>query len=514
MSAKVINISDKKDPLSVEKIEVKIRSECENLICFCTHDHEGMTFLKFEKELRKLLSYMGCLFVQLFLMSCNGRLNYSKWLNKDLYYARKVPVAKTIKTIFGKVEYYRIYLVTKKNNKKAGFYPLDIILGITADGFSPSVMSLATRLAARVSFLTAVKLFGYFYGWSPSTESVLTLVLGLGRQAGGYMEIAQAPEGDGEVLIIEVDGKATPTATDEELEKRRKPRCKNKKGCSQRHRGKEKRKGKKRKRRKKGDKSKNGRSITIVVMYTLRRGADGLLHGPINKIVQASYAPRQIILQWARRQATKRGFPPGTGKRIHIAIDGEVCLEKGLSELFPEATFALDIIHVEEKLWKIGRTYYGEGSDKTEEWVEEMKTMLYGGRVKVLLSQLREMLKMLSKRAKRDKSKREILCAVINYLDLRIHMMNYKQYLEEDLPIASGIVEGAARYVVGERMDCSGMRWIPERAEALLHLRCIELNGDWDRFFDWAYKDWRDKLSKEERVIVRTDEPMELLKAA
>ncbi|MCP4148404.1 MAG: hypothetical protein GY757_11695, partial [bacterium] len=139
------------------------------------------------------------------------------------------------------------------------------------------------------------------------------------------------------------------------------------------------------------------------------------MHGPINKIVWASYAPRQIILQWARRQATKRGFPPGTGKRIHIAIDGEVSLEKGLSELFPEATFALDIIHVEEKLWKIGRTYYGEGSDKTEEWVVEMKTMLYGGRVKVLLSQLREMLKMLSWRAKRDKSKREILCAVINY---------------------------------------------------------------------------------------------------
>ena len=514
MSHKVINISDKKDPLSVEKIEVKIRSECENLICFCTQDQEGMTFLKFEKEMRKLLSYMGCQFIQLFLMSCHGRLNYSKWLNTGLYYARKVPVAKTIKTAFGKVEYYRTYLVIKKNNKKGGFYPLDTILGITADGFSPSVMSQATRLATRVSFLTTVKIFGYFYGWSPSTESVQALVLGLGRQAGGYMEIAEAPEGDGEVLIIEVDGKATPTATDEELEKRRKPRGKNKKGCCQRHRGKEKRKGKKRKRRKKGDKSKNGRSITIVVMYTLRRGADGLLHGPINKIVWASYAPRWIILQWARRHATKRGFSPGSGKRIHIAIDGEVCLEKGLSELFPEATFALDIIHVEEKLWKIGRTYYGEGSEKTEEWVEVMKTLLYGGRIKELLSQLREMLKLLSKRAKRDKSKRVILSAVIKYLDPRVHMMNYKQYLKEDLPIASGIVEGAARYVVGERMDCSGMRWIPGRAEALLHLRCVELNGDWDKFFDWAYQKWRNKLEKEEKVIIRTNEPIELLKAA
>ena len=514
MSAKIIQISTPKTPLSVVKIEEKIRSECEKNICFCTKEHEGITFLQFEKELWEMVSYMGILYIQLFLMSCHERLNCAEWLDTGLYYARKSPIAKTLKTVFGKAIYYRTYLVSKDSNKKGGFFPLDIALGLTADGFSPSIISLATRLATRVSFITSVKIFGYFYGWSPSTDSVEKLVLGLGRQAGGYMEVAEAPEGDGDVLIIEVDGKATPTATDEELEKRRKKRGKKKKGCCQRHRGKQKRKGKKRKRRKKGDKSKNGRSITIVVMYTLRRGPDGLLHGPVNKIVWASYAPRWVILQWARRQATKRGFPPGTEKRIHIAIDGEPCLKKGLAALFAEATFALDIIHVEEKLWKIGRVYYGEGSEEAEDWVVEMKTLLYEGRVKELLSRLREMEQQLSKRAKRDKSKREILTSVINYLEPRLDMMNYKDYIEEDLPIASGIVEGAARYVVAERMDCSGMRWIPGRAEALLHLRCVELNGDWDKFFDWAYKNWRSKMEKEEKVRIRTNEPIKLLKAA
>jgi hypothetical protein len=43
--------------------------------------------------------------------------------------------------------------------------------------------------------------------------------------------------------------------------------------------------------------------------------------------------------------------------------------------------------------------------------------------------------------------------------------------------IATGVVEGAARYVVGERLDNSGMRWIEERAEAVLLLRCIEVSG-------------------------------------
>ena len=83
-------------------------------------------------------------------------------------------------------------------------------------------------------------------------------------------------------------------------------------------------------RRKPGEKSKHGRRITLVVMYTLKRGDEGRLHGPINKQVGGSYAPRKVRLAWARRQATQRGFPPGTDKRIHLVVDGETCLYDGL----------------------------------------------------------------------------------------------------------------------------------------------------------------------------------------
>ena len=95
-------------------------------------------------------------------------------------------------------------------------------------------------------------------------------------------------------------------------------------------------------------------------------------------------------------------------------------------------------------------------------------------------------------------------------MEPRLSMMEYQKLIEEDLVIATGIVEGAARYVVGERMDCSGMRWIPERAEALLHLRCIELNGDWDHFFQWSYEHWIEKMKQGEKVIIRQENPDEL----
>ncbi len=51
MNANVIDISDKNDSLSVEGIKIEIRLECENIIDFCTKGQEGITFLKFEKDL-------------------------------------------------------------------------------------------------------------------------------------------------------------------------------------------------------------------------------------------------------------------------------------------------------------------------------------------------------------------------------------------------------------------------------------------------------------------------------
>jgi hypothetical protein len=220
-----------------------------------------------------------------------------------------------------------------------------------------------------------------------------------------------------------------------------------------------------------------------------------------------SYAPRKVMLAWARRQATKRGFPSDTSKRIHIVIDGELCLYDGLVQLFPSATFALDIRHLEEKVWDIGQALHETGSQELLTWVEEQIEWLYTGKVSQLIIELKKLKLSLSSRAKRDQDKREKVSKLIRYMEKRPTMMKYKQLIDEDMVIASGVVEGAARYVIGERMDCGGMRWIPERAEALLKLRCIELNGDWDHFFNWGYQQWIDKMNDGEKVIIRSEIP-------
>ena len=65
--------------------------------------------------------------------------------------------------------------------------------------------------------------------------------------------------------------------------------------------------------------------------------------------------------------------------------------------------------------------------------------------------------------------------------------MDYKALRDQDLEISSGAVEGAVNHVIAKRFDSGGMRWIKERAEALLQLRCIEINGDWDTYISFVH---------------------------
>jgi hypothetical protein len=339
----------------------------------------------------------------------------------------------------------------------------------------------------------------------------------LGRQATPFMQQLAAPADDGEVLVIETDGKCPPMATEAELAKRRGKR-KHRQDCScgcQRHRGKGKRQTRgSKKRRKKGDKSKNGKEAMVVVMYTLKKGEDGKLHGPLNKKVWATFAGRKASALWARAEATKRGFGPETSKTVQIVLDGAKGLKHSLEPLFPKAIFTLDVCHVVEKLWEVGHHFHAEASAELKAWVEELKTLVYSGRAAELVERLRSLLRQVPLHGPGTKGRRQALEKLIDYLEPRLAMMRYKEWLDQDLVIGSGHVEGAVRHVVGERLDCAGMRWTRGKAEPLLHLRCIELNGDWEDFVLWADERHHEQLRKQRRVTILTDRPSDLAEAA
>lgn len=501
-------------PSTVEDLQSQARERLDEILSYCTNDQGPTSFLEFETALLGLLRSLGCLLIQLFLRSRHDRLDPAAWQARG-YRVADPAAGRTLKTSCGSVAYVRAFLVPRRDGG-SGVHPLDVALGLTRDAYTPLVIGWFCRLATRVSFQVASGLGGMFLGAAPPASAIEEWVLGLARPAYVYLSAGPLPEDEGEVLVIEIDGKAAPTATEQELARRRGPRTHHEQGCKcQRHRGRAKRQQRgRRKRRKKGDKSKNGRSATLVVMYTLRRSDDGRLHGPVNKKVFGTFGCRKAALRWAREQATRRGFPPETTKTVQIVIDGETCLEQRLRRLFRGAILTLDVRHAQEKLWEVGRLFHREGSMELTAWVEELEELLYKGHVRALLRRLEQALRGVSRRGPGTKGKRRLLKQVIGYLEARVKLMDYGRLRAADLVIASGVVEGAARYVVGERLDNSGMRWIEERAEAVLLLRCIEVNGDWEDFMRWSQEQRSQELERGQVVQIRSKVPIQRPEAA
>jgi Uncharacterised protein family (UPF0236) len=502
----------------VEAVKADLRKRFEELLAFCCDRRSDLSrFHRFETELFKRVFELARLLVLLFLTSRHQQLNLRLHYSSRKYRHGEEYAERQLQTVFGEVTYGRVYL--KRRQGGSGYHPLDVDLGLTRDGYSPGVTSFLARLATRMSYESVRVISRCAWGWAPSTETLHRMVLGLGRYASGYVNAGQwwrknkKKDREGNVLVIEEDGKCPPTATAEELAKRRRPRpsCPH---CCQRHRGKIRRKQRgPKKRRRKGDKSKNGKEAMVIVMYTLRRGADGLLHGPINKKVWATFAGRRAAAAWARAEATRRGFPPSRNRDVQVVIDGAKGLEENMRALFAGAIFTLDVRHVEEKIWTAGRAFHREGSDALAAWVEERQKQLYKGQPKDLLAWLQgEQDRLAAQRG--TKARQQALQQLITYMQPRLSMLRYAMFKRKDLVLATGQVEGAVRYVVAQRFDCAGMRWIVENAESLLQLRCLEVNGDWADFFVWTMRQNEDQLRHHEKVQIRTKTPAPLADAA
>ncbi len=95
---------------------------------------------------------------------------------------------------------------------------------------------------------------------------------------------------------------------------------------------------------------------------------------------------------------------------------------------------------------------------------------------------------------KLSKKRLEELERICGYFENNRHRMAYNEYLEAGYPIASGVIEGACRHVVKDRMERSGMRWILDGAHAMLGLRCIHLSGSWEEFTRFRIKRETERL--------------------
>ena len=475
---------------SQQELEQALQESFSQVVRSAT-DSEPASFMAYEATLVTQVRQLGRLLLMLYLCVREKRQRAQTpptVVLKDKTYTLRPAKPRNLSTVFGVVRYFRSYL---RGPDGHGYHPLDVDLGLTTDRLSMNVLSLASRLATMVSYARVHTTLTWFLGSAPSTEVIEQTVLGLGRRTAEWFEKAPAPTDDGEVLIIQVDSKGAPTATDTELNRRRGPRRINPHPESARHRGRVRRAqyGKK-PRRKKGDKSKNARLATLFVMYTLRRSTDGTkLLGPLNRRVYASFAPKRHAFAIARREADKRGFTKDSGKLVQLLTDGDEDLACYAKEYFPEAIHTVDVMHVLEYIHQAGECLYKEASAELHSWVDDQKQQLYNGKEALVVARCKRRYQALPATGPGNKGRRERLYSAIRYLEKRLPLMNYKDLAERDLELGSGMVEGAVKNLIGARFDFGGSRWIRERAEALLQLRCIEHNAQWEDFIAWVHDD-------------------------
>jgi hypothetical protein len=434
----------------------------------------------FEPALWSAVLAVGRALIALWIARCAARPRAARYEHGGRTYEVAATEKGEVGTRFGKIAYEGPVGRLVGWRRAARDLPLDRELGLCG-GFSFLMVTTLVKLCAQMAFASARKTFGGIFEWSPSQRATLRMVDGVGAEARPFLDQAPAPEGDGEVLVVLADGKGAPAISSREHARRRKPHRRPKSGTTKRHARRERRRESPRLRRTPGKKSKNAKMAAVGVLYTLRKTENGL-EGPINKRVYATFESYRALFEWLLSEAKKRGYGTAKFTQVLFVADGAETLWDLQQEFFPDAEVCLDWYHVVEKLWKTGKALHRNSRKRLEAWVAAQKKRLRRGQVQAVIDELRTILDATPRTGPGNKYRRTILNKTIEHFTKNVARMRYYHLRRQDLDIGSGVVEGAVRHLVGVRLDGPGMRWSRDRMEAVLLLRCILINGQWDDF--------------------------------
>ena len=187
------------------------------------------------------------------------------------------------------------------------------------------------------------------------------------------------------------------------------------------------------------------------------------------------------VFAWMAGQLNGRN--PSADKVVVNLMDGDERLQeaKQRHEVPGRQVEVLDLLHVTPKLWKAAGLFAPLASAEAQEQVRTWLGKVLRGQVAAVLRDVKQQ----GQQAGLVGNPQKELAKVCGYLHKRRKQMRYHQYLKAGYPIASGVIEGACRHYVKDRMERTGMSWTQAGAQAMLQLRSMALNGDWDDFQDF-----------------------------
>lgn len=376
---------------------------------------------------------------------------------------------KSYLSIFGKISFQRSYYYQQKK----GYFPLDARLNLPPAGGSDLLKEWRQQLAVYDPFHKVGAILARILGQKLAFSS-RQLCEQIQHDASGVEEFyANAPKPaasvSASILVVQADGKGVPLVKGELTQVKA--------------------------RLGKGEKAAKKKEAIVTCVYTLppwvrtpQEVVDSFFKkrptpyatqpagGPLNKRWWATLAGKEAALIFTQKQIQAQ---EGAHITHRVALtDGSEALQRQVQKQCPDFTLILDMVHASEYLWEASNALLGENSPKRTDWVSERTLQMLSGQIQAVIDELGEMAQSPCCGTRVQ----TVLLKVAAYFTRNLGYMRYDVYLAAGFPIATGVIEGACRHLVKDRCELSGMRWTQVGAEALLRLRSVSENGDFEAY--------------------------------
>lgn len=391
-----------------------------------------------------------------------------------------------LETIFGTVGVSRL---GHGQRGVTSLHPLDAELNLPVERYSLGVRRRVAEGAAVGSFDAAVETLAATTAASVPKRQAEELAR---RAACDFEAFYDArpewPDKPGELLVLSLDGKGVVMRLEDLLPATRK------KAEATRH--------KRMKRLSPGEKRNSKRIATVAAVYTIEKHVRTPVEVASPKPGERKPAPRPVGKRvWASierpiEQVVSEMFDEAfrqdpLGQKVWVCLtDGnktQIRLMKERAAAFGgKLVIVLDVIHVLEYLWKAASAFHKASTPGAEAWVTERLLRVLKGESSLVAAGMR---RAATKRGLSAKDRAPVDKCAGYMLKLRDHL-RYDQYLKHGFPIATGVIEGACRHLIKDRMDVTGARWSKAGAEAVLKLRALKCSGDFDAY--WTFHEARE----------------------
>jgi hypothetical protein len=196
-------------------------------------------------------------------------------------------------------------------------------------------------------------------------------------------------------------------------------------------------------------------------------------------------AGRDVTIGKVFAEADRRD--PGHARTWIALVDGDN-YQLGLFQAAAAArgitlAVVIDFIHVLEYLWKAAWCFHPPRDPAMEDWVIAQGLDILHGRAAEVTARISQLARDHPPQPGSEHAK--IIRATVTYLQAKAPYLDYPRALANGWPIATGVIEGACRHLVQDRMGITGARWGLDGAQAILWLRAIAASGDTDAYWAW-----------------------------